>query len=93
MGVNGTNGMMMGDIVLTAKLRRQMGTILVALNYTGTDHSGTVDILRNGVVVHTSNDTGRAQDRPGAVSHVEYTYQVCETGTSNCSHTVTFRVP
>ncbi len=93
MGVNGTVNGTGGEIVLSAKLRRQMGKLLVALNYTGTDHSGTVDILRDGVVVHTANDTGRAQDRPGAVSHVEYTYQVCETGTSTCSNTVTVRVP
>lgn len=92
MGVNGTVGGGGGEIMLNAKLRRQMGRVLVALSYTGTDGTGTVDVLRDGVVIRTSRDNGRAQDRPGAVSHVSYTYQVCETGTSNCSNTVTVRI-
>ncbi len=88
MGVNGTSGGG-GGITLTGMIRRS-GT--VGLKYTGTDHSGTVDILRDGVAYHTSADSGRAQDR-GAVSGTTYTYQVCETGTSNCSNTVTVVVP
>jgi hypothetical protein len=82
-----------GDITLTGKLRRQSGNILVALSYTGTDDSGSVNILRDGVVVHTAPDTGRTQDRLGMVSHVSHTYQVCETDTGTCSNTITVQVP
>ena len=91
MGVNGeVSGGGGGDIVLTAKLRKVHGAIRVALSYTGTDDSGTVDVVRDGVVIHVATDDGRVQDRPSAGT---YTYQVCETGTSNCSNTVTVEVP
>jgi len=81
-----------GDITLTAKLRRQTGRILVALEWTGTDDSGTVNILRDGVAIHTATDDGRAQDR--GVGHGEsHTYQVCETDTGTCSNVVTVQIP
>lgn len=82
-----------GGITLTAKLRRQSGNILVALDWTGTDDSGTINILRDGIVIHTSADDGRAQDRLGAVSRVSHTYQVCEPDTGTCSNEVTVQIP
>ncbi|HEY3662756.1 MAG TPA: hypothetical protein VGL24_06345 [Chthoniobacterales bacterium] len=81
-----------GEITLTAKLRRQSGKIAVALAWTGTDDSGSINILRDGVVIHTSTDDGSAQDHLGDVSRVSYTYQVCEPDTGNCSNEVTVNV-
>jgi hypothetical protein len=79
-----------GDITLTAKLRRQNGQRLVALDWAPAN-GGTVNIMRDGSVLHTTDDDGRAQDRVGA--HESHTYQVCETDTGTCSNEVTVQIP
>jgi hypothetical protein len=82
-----------GEITLTAKLRRQTGKVLVALEWTGTDDTGTMNILRDGVVIHTAEDDGRAQDHLGDAGRQSHTYQVCEPDTGNCSNVLTVRIP
>ncbi len=92
MGVNGTaGGGGGGDIVLTAKKSHLNGNVVVQLQYTGTDGSGSVDVLRDGAVVLTTADDGKVKDhlQGGRQSH---DYQVCETGTSNCSNVVTVQI-
>ena len=75
-----------GGIVLEANVRRQQGRRVVALNWSPAD-GGSINILRNGVVIGTTDDDGTDQDnihgQTGAV-----TYQVCETDTGNCSNEV-----
>lgn len=79
-----------GGITLTAKLRRQQGKRLVALSWSPAN-GGSVNIVRDGVVLHTTEDDGRAQDRVGA--RESHTYQVCETDTGTCSNEVTVQIP
>jgi hypothetical protein len=91
MGVNGQVSGGGGEITLSAKLRRQQGRRIVALSWSPAD-GGTVNIIRDGVVLHEAADDGRAQDKQVG-SHQEHTYQVCETDTGTCSNEVTVRVP
>jgi hypothetical protein len=91
MGVNGQVSGGGGEITLTAKLRRQQGKRLVALQWSPAD-GGTINIVRDGVIIHVAADDGRAQDS-GVGAHEEHTYQVCETDTGTCSNEVTIRIP
>jgi hypothetical protein len=79
-----------GDIVLQAKVRRQQGKRVVELTWSPAD-GGNVHILRNGVVVGTTADNGRAQNRIGGHTGT-IIYQVCETDSGDCSNEVRVRV-
>jgi hypothetical protein len=79
-----------GEITLAAKLRRQQGQRLVALSWSPAN-GGSVNVVRDGVLIHTTDDDGRAQDRVGA--RESHTYQVCETDTGTCSNEVTIQIP
>jgi len=61
------------------------------LQWKPADNTGTVDIIRNGVTVATVPDNGSAFDNLGTQTG-SFTYQVCETGTDDCSNeaTITF---
>jgi hypothetical protein len=73
-----------GVIELTANIPN--GRFRVQLAWTGATGS-EVDIKKNGVVTTTAND-GSYQDRDVSSSGT-YVYEVCETGSSNCSNPVT----
>ena len=88
MGVNGPSGG--GELTLSAKVRRVHGDRLVALEWTPAD-GGSIDILRDGVILRTVDDDGRAQDHLGTGPREVHTYQVCDTG--NCSNEVKVKVP
>ena len=79
-----------GEITLTAKLRRQKGQRFVALSWSPAD-GGSINVVRDGAVIHTTDDDGRAQDPVGAME--SHTYQVCETDTGTCSNEVTVQIP
>jgi hypothetical protein len=79
-----------GNIVLEARARRQGGKNFVALKWRPRD-GGSVNVLRNGVVVHTTADDGKAQDNLGTNTGT-FTYQVCETDSGDCSNEVTVTV-
>jgi len=80
-----------GDIVLTANVRRQGGNRVVALGWSPAD-GGTVNVLRNGAVLHgPTNDDGSAQDNLKGHTGT-FVYQVCETDTGTCSNEVTVKV-
>ena len=79
-----------GDIVLEAQVRRQGGNRFVALQWSPAD-GGSVNVLRNGVVIGTTNDDGSFQNKLGTNTGV-FTYQVCETDSGDCSNEVTVRV-
>ncbi len=82
-----------GDITLTAQARRQGGKRLVALSWTPAD-GGTINVLRDGTVLRTTEDDGSAQDHLGSVDGMteRHTYQVCETDTGTCSNEVTVKI-
>jgi len=52
---------------------------------------GSVNVLRDGVVVRTTDDDGEAQHRLGTQTGT-FTYQVCEADSGDCSNEVTARV-
>ncbi len=82
-----------GEITLSAELRRQQGRQrLVALNWTPAD-GGSINVLRDGVIIRTVEDDGRAQDRLGNGGRETHVYQVCETDTGTCSNEVKVKVP
>ena len=80
-----------GDIVLMARARHVGPQRAVALRWSPAD-GGTLNILRDGVVIATAADDGKASDQT-ATAGSTYTYQVCETDTGNCSNEVTVVVP
>ena len=81
-----------GELTLTATARRQGGKRLVALSWTPAD-GGDINVLRDGVVIHTTADDGRAQDHLGTGPREVHVYQVCETDTGTCSNEVKVKVP
>ncbi len=82
-----------GEITLAAKARRQGGNRLVALSWTPAD-GGSINILRDGEIIGTTDDDGGAQDHLGGIGGetVVYTYQVCEPDTGVCSNEVRIKV-
>ena len=94
MGVNGTTGGGTGgDITLTAAAHRARGERSVGLDWTPAD-GGSIDIVRDGSVIATTEDDGSYRDNIGSVDgNTEvHTYQVCETDTGTCSNEVRVKV-
>ena len=81
-----------GEITLSASARGQGGRRRVALSWTPAD-GGSINVLRDGVVLRTVDDNGSAQDHLGSGPKEVHTYQVCETDTGNCSNEVKVKVP
>ena len=80
-----------GDIVLQARLKTQGTQHQVSLKWSPAD-GGDMNILRNGVVVGTTPDDGKAPSNLGTHTGT-FTYQVCETDSGDCSNEVTVVVP
>ena len=80
-----------GEIELSARARQRGSLRQVALRWDPAD-GGNVNILRDGAVVQTTPDDGKAQDNLGAVTGT-FTYQVCETDSGDCSNEVVVNVP
>ena len=91
MGVNGTVTGQGGDITLTAMLRGPHRRN-VALSWTPAN-GGSINIIRDGVVLRTVADGGSAQDPLGRGPRETHVYQVCETDTGTCSNGVKVKVP
>src|SRR5436190_7090583 len=72
-----------GGIVLDFRLKTQGTMHQVSFQWSPAD-GGTINLLRNGVVVQTSPDDGKTKDNLG--NHTgTFVYQVCETDTGDCS--------
>ena len=80
-----------GGIVLQARVRAQGAKHQVQLQWSPAD-GGNIDILRNGAVIATTPDDGKANSNLGTHTG-EFTYQVCETDSDDCSNEVTVNVP
>ena len=76
-------------IVLQARVKAQGNKHQVQLKWSPAD-GGDMDILRNGAVVATTPDDGKANSNLGTRTG-EFTYQVCETDSGDCSNEVTVR--
>jgi hypothetical protein len=77
-------------IVLQARVRTQGNQHRVKLQWSPAD-GGQINILRNGAIIATTADDGRATDDLGTQTGT-FTYQVCETDSGDCSNEVTVRV-
>jgi hypothetical protein len=71
------------NIVLSTELHRQGGKRFVTLQWSPAD-AGTLNVLRNGMIVGTS-DNGSARDSIGGRTGI-FGYQVCQTDFSVCSN-------
>ena len=69
-----------GGITLTATLEQRSGESRVVLDWTGTDLTGNMDVLRNGVTKQVTPDDGSTKDKLGTHTGT-FDYQVCESGT------------
>jgi len=78
------------EITLAVSKRRQGSNTIMSLAWNSTG-SGSVDVLRNRTVIATTDDDGSAQDHIGSQTG-SFVYQVCVTGSSNCSNEVLVRV-
>jgi len=75
-----------GEITLSANVHHKKGNSRVELAWSPAN-GGEVDVLRNGVKVHTTADDGIATNNVGTRTGT-FTYQVCETDTGVCSNVV-----
>ena len=78
-------------IVLQARPKTQGNKHQVQLKWSPAD-GGSVNLLRNGDIRGTTPDDGQAKDNLGTPTG-EFTYQVCETDSGDCSNEVTVNVP
>lgn len=80
-----------GEITLTARSKTQNGKSQVSLSWDPAD-GGEINVLRNGTVVQTTADDGKAKDNLRKMTGT-FTYKVCETDSSTCSNEVQVTVP
>ena len=79
-----------GGIVLEASVHRQGGNRYVDLKWSPAD-GGSVNVLRNGAVIGTTDDDGIVSNKIYSHTGTD-TYQVCETDSGDCSNVVTVRI-
>jgi subtilisin family serine protease len=77
-----------GDFTMSATGYKVKGKATVDLSWTGSSANG-VDIYRNGGVIASNTANDGAYTDSMNVRNGSFTYQVCETGTSTCTSTVT----
>src|SRR5438105_11889095 len=87
-GVVGTVGCGVSGIVLAADVHRSHGKRIVSLAWSPAS-GGTIDVLKNGTDVLTTDDDGGVQDFIGTQTGTFF-YQVCKD--TNCSNTVRVKV-
>jgi len=76
-----------GGLSLTARAYKVKGRHLADLSWTGAA-SGTVDVYRNGAIVARTSNDGAFTDTINQTGKGQYSYQVCEAGTTTCSNSV-----
>jgi len=76
-----------GPITLSARGHKVGGVNTVRLTWSGAT-SANIDVNRNGIVIATVPNTGTYTDSTGDTGRAQYTYRVCEAGTSTCSNDV-----
>lgn len=77
-----------GAINLSANGFKVKGLQQVDLSWSGSSATN-VEIRRNGVLITTTTNDGFHNDNIGAKGSATYQYEVCDTGTSNCSNVAT----
>ena len=78
-----------GAITLSANGRKVRGKHTIDLTWSGASGANS-DIYRNGTLITTTPNDGAYTDATGNKGgSASYTYELCESGTSTCSNTVT----
>ncbi len=80
------------NIALTATVQSRGTRARVTLDWTPAD-GGNINVLRDGNVVQTTVDDGNTKDNHRNASGSTFTYQVCETDSSDCSNEVQVVIP
>ncbi len=80
------------NIVLTAGAKTRGNTAQVLLTWDPAD-GGDINVLRDGVIVQTTADIGKAKEKLRNASGSTFTYQVCETDSGDCSNEVQVTIP
>jgi hypothetical protein len=78
------------NITLTATIHKQQGKSFVVLTWTPAD-GGSVNVMRNGSVIATTDNDGSGQDSVEGFAGV-LVYQVCDADGSGCSNQVRLRI-
>ncbi len=80
------------EIALTTSVQARGTKARVTLTWDPAD-GGNVNVLRDGAVVQTTADDGSTKDNHRNASGSTFTYQVCETDSSDCSNEVEVTIP
>ncbi len=80
------------EITLAASVQARGSKARVTLTWEPAD-GGNVNVLRDGAVVQTTADDGSTKDNHRNASGSTFTYQVCETDSSDCSNEVEVTIP
>jgi hypothetical protein len=81
-----------GPITLSAAKRKVEGINTVRLTWSGAT-STDIDVYRDAVLIVTTANNGSYTDSTGDTGRAQYTYKVCEAGTSTCSNDVVVTFP
>jgi len=81
------------NIVLTGSAQTQGTKSKVTLKWSPAENDGNIDVKRDGVVVQTTADDGRTDDKLRNASGQTHTYQVCENDGGGCSNTINVVIP
>jgi hypothetical protein len=78
------------ELTLDARVHRQRGNRSVFLTWSPAD-GGSITVLRDGVVIATTDDDGAVKDTLGTQTGT-FIYQVCENDSGDCSNEVRVRI-
>ena len=81
------------SITLTGSAQTQGTKSKVSLNWSPTDNTKNVNVLRDGTVIATVPDNGNTKDKLKHASGTTHSYQVCITGGGTCSNTIQVAIP
>jgi hypothetical protein len=81
------------NIVLSGSAQTQGTRSKVTLRWSPAENDGNIDVKRDGVVVQTTADDGRTDDKLRNASGQTHTYQVCENDGGGCSNTINVVIP
>ena len=79
-------------ITLSAAKRKVGGINTVRLTWSGAT-STDIDVYRDATPIVTTPNDGSYTDSTGDTGRAQYTYQVCEAGTSTCSNNARVTFP
>ena len=86
--IPGDDGGVKGDITLAASGTSKGRKVYANLTWSGAT-SASVDVVRDAAIITTAVNDGAYTDSLGIGTTGTFVYQICETGTENCSNEAT----